>query len=216
MPDPAVEFASLLCSRLCHDLLNPVGAIGNGLELLADERDPAMRARCLELLADSQRASADKLTFFRLAFGAPAGFGAELPASEIRAAVEGLARGNARIEPGWMVEQPMLGRAAARVLLNLALIAADALVRGGRLDVAAEGGEVVVRAEGRRLVLDAEIRAVLKDGAGTPSARTAPAWLARKLVVEAGGRIELADGEEGVLVLAAALPGAPAAGPLSK
>lgn len=208
MPDPAVDFASLLCSRLCHDLLNPVGAMGNGLELLADERDADMRARCLELLADSQRASADKLKFFRLAFGAPAGFGEEIPAPEIRAAVEGLARGNARIELGWMVEQPMLGRAAARVLLNLALIAVDALVRGGRLDVGAEGGEAVVRAEGRKLVLDAEIRAVLKGDAGdaAPSARTSPAWLARKLVEEAGGRIDLADGEDGVLVLAAVLP----------
>ncbi len=46
------DFASLLCSRLCHDLLSPVGALNNGLELLADEHDPDMRARCLELLAD--------------------------------------------------------------------------------------------------------------------------------------------------------------------
>ena len=55
-----VDFAGLLCSRLCHDLLSPVGALNNGLELLADEDDPAMRAQCLELLADSARASADR------------------------------------------------------------------------------------------------------------------------------------------------------------
>jgi hypothetical protein len=42
------EFASLLCSRLCHDLLSPVGALNNGIELLADEHDPEMRARCLD------------------------------------------------------------------------------------------------------------------------------------------------------------------------
>ena len=51
------EFASLLCSRLCHDLLSPVGALNNGIELLADEHDPEMRARCLELLSESARAS---------------------------------------------------------------------------------------------------------------------------------------------------------------
>ena len=49
----AVDFASLLCSRLCHDLLSPVGAMNNGLELLADENDPEMQARCLELLGES-------------------------------------------------------------------------------------------------------------------------------------------------------------------
>ncbi len=68
-----VEFASLLCSRLCHDLLSPVGALNNGLELLADETDPEMRAKCIELLSDSARVSANKLKFFRLAFGAAGG-----------------------------------------------------------------------------------------------------------------------------------------------
>src|SRR3954467_637470 len=73
----AVDLASLLCSRLCHDLMSPVGALNNGIELLADEQDPDMRERCLELLADSARASANKLKFFRLAFGAAGGLGEE-------------------------------------------------------------------------------------------------------------------------------------------
>ena len=71
----AIDLASLLCSRLCHDLLSPVGALNNGLELMADEQDPEMRERCLELLNESARASANKLKFFRLAFGAAGGFG---------------------------------------------------------------------------------------------------------------------------------------------
>ena len=54
-PIDSIEFASLLCSRLCHDLLSPVGALNNGLELMADETDPDMRQRCLDLLADSAR-----------------------------------------------------------------------------------------------------------------------------------------------------------------
>ena len=66
----ALELASLLCSRLCHDLLSPVGALSNGLELLAEEKDPAMRERCFELLEQSARTSADKLKYYRLAFGA--------------------------------------------------------------------------------------------------------------------------------------------------
>ena len=73
MSDTEIDFASLLCSRLCHDLLSPVGAMNNGLELLADEHDPEMRQRCMDLLAESAKAAADKLKFFRLAFGAAGG-----------------------------------------------------------------------------------------------------------------------------------------------
>lgn len=210
MPDAAVEFASLLCSRLCHDLMSPVGAMTNGLELLADEDDPEMRAQVLQLLADSARASADRLKFFRLAFGAGGGFGDAIDAGEVKAAVEGLVRGNARIQLGWMVETASLSKPAAKILLNLAMIAVDALVRGGRLDIGAEGGEVVVRAEGARLVLDAEVRGVLAGGGGETAvtSRTSAAWLTRRLAGEAGGTLALADGEPGVLVLAATLPAA--------
>ena len=135
--DP-VDLASLLCSRLCHDLMSPVGALNNGIELLADETDPEMREKCLELLADSARASANKLKFFRLAFGAAGGFGEEIDTHEAQAALEGLFGAERRIELGWVVGDDKLPKAAVKVLLNLALIAGDALVRGGRLDVGAE------------------------------------------------------------------------------
>ena len=208
MTDQSVEFAALLCSRLCHDVLSPIGALGNGLELLADEKSEDMRARCLELIADSQRAAAGKLTFFRLAFGSASAFGDAIPAGDLRQALEGFMQGKAKVELGWLVDQPRVPRAQARILLNLGLIAYDALVRGGQLDVVVEGGEVVVRAEGTRLVLDAETRAVLAgEGDDGPTARTAPAWLARRTAEEAGGRVQLAHGEAGVLLLAATLPG---------
>ena len=159
------EFASLLCSRLCHDLLSPVGALNNGIELLADEHDPEMRARCLDLLAESARASANKLKFFRLAFGAAGGFADVVDTREARAAIEGLFGGDGRIQLGWMVDEPTMSKAALKVLLNLVLIAGDALVRGGSLDVGAEkhdsGLDIVVRAEGSRIVLDPELKKVL-------------------------------------------------------
>src|ERR1700712_2865984 len=160
------EFASLLCSRLCHDLLSPVGALNNGIELLADEHDPEMRAPCLDLLAESARASANKLKFFRLAFGAAGGFADEVDTREARVAIEGLFGGDGRITLGWMVDMPTLSKSALKVLLNLVLIAGDALVRGGRLDVGAErhdsGLDIVARAEGSRIVLDPELKQVLQ------------------------------------------------------
>src|SRR5436305_15251034 len=125
-----VDLASLLCSRLCHDLLSPVGALNNGIELLADESDPEMREKCLELLADSARASANKLKFFRLVFGAAGGFGQELDTHEAEAALHGLFGPERRIELGWVVDDDKLPKVAVKVLLNLALIAGDALVRG--------------------------------------------------------------------------------------
>ena len=96
------EFASLLCSRLCHDLLSPVGALNNGIELLSDEHDPEMRARCIDLLGESARASANKLKFFRLAFGAAGGFADDVDTREARVAIEGLFGGEGRIQLGWM------------------------------------------------------------------------------------------------------------------
>ena len=116
MPPSPVEFASLLCSRLCHDLLSPVGALNNGLELLADEEDPAMRAQCMELLADSARASADKLKFFRLAFGAAGGYGDRSDAREARTALETLVKANGKVMFGWLVDSAELDRGALRIL----------------------------------------------------------------------------------------------------
>jgi histidine phosphotransferase ChpT len=206
------EFASLLCSRLCHDLLSPVGALNNGIELLADEHDPEMRARCLELLGESARASANKLKFFRLAFGAAGGFADVVDTREARSAIEGLFGGDGRIELGWMVDEPTMSKAALKVLLNLVLIAGDALVRGGTLDVGAErhgdGLDIVVRAAGSRIVLDPELRRVLvgEMSEDEVAPRAAAAWLAHSLVEEGGGRIQVADGEEGILIVGASLP----------
>ena len=122
--------------------------------------------------------------------------------------MEGLVRSNPRVTLGWLVELPQIPKVAAKILLNLAMIGFEALVRGGRLDVGVEGGEVVIRAEGTRIVLDAEIRSVLATGQGSLSSRTSAAWLIRRLAEGEGGRIALADGEqEGVLLLAATLPG---------
>src|SRR6476619_7506549 len=116
------DFASLLCSRLCHDLMSPIGALNNGIELLADETDPEMREKCLELLADSARASANKLKFFRLAFGAAGGFGEEVDTHEAEAALEGLFGAERRVELGWAVAEDQLPKGAVKLLLNLALL----------------------------------------------------------------------------------------------
>lgn len=203
------DFASLLCSRLCHDLLSPVGALNNGLELLADEHDPEMRARCLELLSESAKASANKLKFFRLAFGAAGGFGETVDTREAQAAIEGLFGDNHRVKIGWMVEDPVLPKQAIKVLLNLALIGGDALIRGGQLDIGAEivdgAIEIVVRADGPRIVLDPELRGALAGGQDdmpiTP--RAAAAFLAHALVTQGEGTLQVSPPDSEVLLFGA-------------
>jgi histidine phosphotransferase ChpT len=208
----AADLASLLCSRLCHDLMSPVGALNNGIELLADETDPEMREKCLELLADSARASANKLKFFRLAFGAAGGFGDEIDTHEAEAALEGLFGAERRVQLGWVVGEEKLPKGAVKLLLNLALLGGDALVRGGRLDVGAEINngkiELAVRAEGPRILLDPVLRVTLAtggDGAAVEP-RAAAAWLAHNLASEAGGSIQLSDPGSDVLMIGATLP----------
>ena len=208
----AVELASLLCSRLCHDLLSPVGALNNGIELLADEQDPEMRERCLELLAESARASANKLKFFRLAFGAGGGFGEEIDTREARTALEGLYGAEKGIELGWMVEDDKMSKGAIKLLLNLAMIAGDALVRGGRLDVGAERRgsalEMVIRSEGPRILLDPKLRETIAIGhsGGEVEPRAAGARLAHTLAAEAGGTIQLSDPTDPALLIGVTLP----------
>jgi histidine phosphotransferase ChpT len=208
----AVDLASLLCSRLCHDLMSPVGALNNGIELLADETDPDMREKCLELLADSAAATAGKLKFFRLAFGAGGGFGEEIDTHEAQAALEGVFGAERRIELGWLVEGDKLPKGAVKLLLNLALLVGDALVRGGRLDIGAErrDGEIelAVRGDGPRILLDPALRETLATGGsgGTVEPRAAGAWLAHSLAAEVGGSIMLSDPSAEVLMIGAVLP----------
>ena len=208
----AIDLASLLCSRLCHDLLSPVGAMNNGIELLADEQDSEMRERCLELLTESARASANKLKFFRLAFGAGGGFGDDVDTREARSAIEGLYGPEKRIELGWVVAGDRLPKGAVKLLLNLAMIAGDALVRGGRLDVGVERSasaiEMVIRAEGPRVLVDPKMRETIVKGAsgGAVEPRAAGAWLAHALAAEAGGSIQLSDAAADMLLIGVTLP----------
>lgn len=207
----AVDFASLLCSRLCHDLLSPVAALSNGLELLAQETEPDMRQQCLDLLAESCRATVNKLKFFRLAFGAAGGFGELVDSSEVREAIEGLFAANSRLTLGWMVSEPRLSKPAMKVLLNMALIGGDALIRGGRLDIGVERRagviEIVIRATGDRLVLDSAIRESLLGNPPQDAliARLGPALLARAIAAQHLGHIQLAETASSHLLLGAVL-----------
>ena len=209
MSETEIDFASLLCSRLCHDLLSPVGAMNNGIELLADEHDPEMRRRCMDLLAESAKSAADKLKFFRLAFGAAGGFGAEVDPNEAKLVIVPMVTASGRTVLEWAVPANVMPKRAVKILLNLVLLANEALARGGTLFVGAEARagehEIVVRASGPKILMDSAVREAL-TGQLDPAAvdtRTAAAWMAHKLAVQGNGMLQLAEPDDAHLVIGA-------------
>ena len=207
----SIDLAAMLCSRLCHDMLSPVGALSNGLELMALETDPEMRANVMQLLEQSATISTNKLKFFRLAFGAAGGFGDRVDVEEPKALIEALVADKNNIEINWALAEANLGKPAVKVLLNFAQIAIDALVRGGSLDVGAEvrngACEIVVRASGPKIAFDETIGKAI-DGSldrSELSSRTAAAHMIALLAQESGGGLQYARTDD-ALVLGAVLP----------
>ena len=129
-----LEFAALLVSRVCHDLVSPVGAVVNGLEVLEDETDVAIRADALRLVAVSADQAAARLQFARLAFGAAGSAGAELDLSEVARIVEGLVKGG-KIELQWQAHPLNWPKDWAKLVMNIVLVAVDCLPRGGIVSV---------------------------------------------------------------------------------
>ncbi|MEM7569782.1 MAG: histidine phosphotransferase family protein [Pseudomonadota bacterium] len=152
-----IDFAAQVCSRLCHDLISPVGAIANGLEILADETDRDMQQQVIELLTQSVQVTSAKLRFFRLAFGAPGGMEGAVDAREVcSAAKDYIEAGKAALQ--WDLTDAQLPKPHVKSLLVSAMLCADSLVRGGTISVsaAADGGFNIV-GQGTKVVLDPEI-----------------------------------------------------------
>lgn len=193
---------ALVCSRLCHDLVGPVGALNNGAELLADEADDEdLVAQSVALIADSAADLAERLRFFRAAFGAGGG-DQPMPADEFVATARAwLARRRVRL--AMAVPAEALPRAFARRLLLLLLIGAEALPRGGTADLVLGDGSARLTVAGERLRFSDDLAAALDPR--TPVAglepRTAPAALLGRLAAEAGRRVAVTPGD-GRLVLA--------------
>lgn len=188
-----MEFSALLCSRLCHDLISPVGAIANGLEILDDENDDRMRAEVMTLLAKSAEITAAKLKFFRLSFGAAGGFGEKIPLSEAEAAVRGLyAAGN--IDLVWKSDVGIMDKNALKAMLNMVLVAGESLVRGGRLLVEISTGPLTigVTVHGDKVIFQDLVRTALlgEDSGDSTGTKSAPALLAARVVGKIHGEIK--------------------------
>ena len=210
MVDDSIEFASMMCSRLCHDLLSPVGSFGNGLELLADEQDPDMRERFVDLLNSSSRSAINKLKFFRLSFGSAGGYGDTIPVQELKDAVSGLFAEGREFTLNWIGADAAVPKPAARALLLMAQVVVEALVRGGQIDMAVEQRdnalEIAVRGVGDRVVLDPASAAMFARSDAELTPKTVGIALARRIAAARAGDIMLSRPADGELVVGAIIP----------
>ena len=146
-----MDLAALLCSRVCHDVISPVGAIVNGLEVLEDEKDGEMRNFALELIKKSANSASARLQFCRLAFGAAGSAGASVDTGDAEAVARGLI-GNERTQLTWNAPRQFAPKNKVKLTLNLCQIAFSAIPRGGVITVdmtgADEALEVTVEAKG--------------------------------------------------------------------
>jgi len=133
-----IEFAALMVSRVCHDLVGPLGAVVNGMEVLEDERDPAMRADAIKLVTMSADQALARIQCIRIAFGAAGSAGAEPDLGEIGRLVAGLLEGG-KVTLNWDVPRLYWAKDWAKLLMNATLLAADCLPRGGTVTVGITG-----------------------------------------------------------------------------
>jgi histidine phosphotransferase ChpT len=165
----ALDLAALLCSRVCHDLISPVGAIVNGLEVLAEAKDEETKTFALDLIRKSAGTASAKLQFCRIAFGAAGSAGSQIDLGD----AESIARGfleDDKTKLAWNLPRALLAKNRVKLLLNMLLIAGQAIPRGGQLNVDAIGsGESMgfkVSAAGANAKVTAGVPALLTAEAG--------------------------------------------------
>jgi histidine phosphotransferase ChpT len=201
-----IEFAALLVSRVCHDLVSPVGAVVNGLEVLEDERDATMRADALKLVVSSAEQAAARLQFARIAFGAAGSAGAELDLTEVGRIVKGLVNGG-KVSLDWQAAQVNWPKDWAKLLMNATLLGADSLPRGGQVYVETSSASATpsftVRATGQNARILEEVESAVR---GEPSApvdgRSIQPFLMHKLARSLNTALKLSAGD-GVVTLIA-------------
>jgi histidine phosphotransferase ChpT len=142
MPGPitldALDLAALLCSRVCHDLISPAGAIVNGLEVLEESKDEETKTFALDLIKKSARTASARLQFCRIAFGAAGSSGAQVDLGD----AEGVARGfieDEKVKLAWSLPRALLPKNRVKLLLNMILVATQSIPRGGIVAVEGDG-----------------------------------------------------------------------------
>jgi histidine phosphotransferase ChpT len=131
----ALDLAALLCSRVCHDLISPAGAIVNGLEVLEEkDSDEETKTFALDLIKRSARTASARLQFCRLAFGAAGSANAQIDLGNAQAMARGFIEDD-KTKLTWNLPHALLPKNRVKLLLNMLIIAGQTIPRGGTLTV---------------------------------------------------------------------------------
>ena len=200
-----LDLAALLCSRVCHDIISPVGAIANGLELFDDpEMDAETKETALAMVRSSAKTASAKLKFCRIAFGAAGSAGASIDMAEAGETARGFV-GEEKVKLDWQAPRENRPKQQVKLLLNMLLIGMAGIPRGGTVTVAAAGGGFTVRASGERAKLPEALAEVIEGRADLANldARLVQPYYASLLARSAGLALKLAMEGDDVVVSAA-------------
>lgn len=186
----------LLCSRLCHDLISPITAVNNGLELV-DAEAGALDADIRDLLTGAAGTASKRLQFYRIAYGPGGPGGAPIGLSEAGRLAHGLT-GDGKVTLQWPGAADEAGAALSRetvkLVLNMVLLAIESLPRGGTVALAIGAGpglDATVTASGAGARIHAESAAAMADDADIAAltARSIQAYLVCRLAEGIGGSL---------------------------
>jgi histidine phosphotransferase ChpT len=184
-----LELVALISSRICHDVISPVGAIANGLEMLDEEQDEAMREQTMDLIRKSARQASAKLQFARLAFGAAGSAGAEIDLRDAERVARDFVHGKHSL--AWQGPPLTLPKNKVKLLLNLVALGVVALPRGGtvNVEIMGEGPDIAfsVRAKGEPARLAEQVTGLLAGGNGVMlDAHSIQPYYASRIAAAAG------------------------------
>jgi histidine phosphotransferase ChpT len=200
-----LELAALLCSRVCHDLISPVGAIVNGLEVLDDNPKPEDRDFALDLIRKSAKTASARLQFCRLAFGAAGSAGAQIDLGDAQTMARGHIEDN-KTTIAWNLPRLLLPKNRVKLLLNMLVIAQQTIPRGGTLTIDPVGeGETMsfrVTATGLNARVPQNIAEMLAGQAHAADAHAVQPYYTRLLAEACGLKVKLAAEGEAVVATA--------------
>ncbi len=203
----SLDLAALLCSRVCHDLISPVGAIVNGLEVMEDDNDPETKAFAMDLIKKSVHQASAKLQFCRLAFGAAGSAGAQIDIGDAEKVARAFLEDD-KTKIAWNLPRLLLPKNRVKLLLNMLLIAGQSIPRGGQLVVDAVGeGETMsfrISATGGYAKVPQAVPELLAGGAhgGVIDAHAVQPYYTSLLARDCGLTVAAASEGEAIVVAA--------------
>ena len=156
-----VGILELLASKICHDLISPIGAVNNGIEIL-EEMGPDAGQEVTDLISYSAAQASAKLQAYRMAYGA-GGADTGIKPEDVHKAIEGMVSADKKIKQHWDPHAP-LGPSErpsgfSKMLISMILLGMECLPKGGAIAVVGEGEDVIVKVAGP----DANMRAGFAD-----------------------------------------------------